>query len=74
MCAPIYKRDPRIRFLFVIANLSLVIGLVLWAFVRPALAAPHWWIDGLTGLFMGMSISVNLGSLICARRCPPTGT
>ena len=68
MCVPIRQRDPRTRFLFVIANLALVAGLLLWNFsCRSSSPAPAW-IDGLTGLFMGISIAVNLGALICARR------
>jgi hypothetical protein len=55
--------------IFVTANLSLAAGLILWTFVRPTLAAPHVWIDGVCGLLLGFSVAANLGVLIRTRRC-----
>lgn len=69
MCAPYRKRDPRTRRQMAIANLSLAIGLILWVFVRPSLAAPHLWIDAICGMFMGISIGGNLMLVLRARRC-----
>ena len=68
MCVPIHQRDPKTRRQFFIANLSLVIGLSLWVFVRPSLGAPHDWLDAICGLFMGISIGGNLMAACCARR------
>jgi hypothetical protein len=69
MCVPIRQRDARTRFLLLIGNLSLAIGIILWTFVRPSIAAGHAWLDGLCGLLIGFSIAVNLGALVRARRC-----
>ncbi len=66
MCVPIYRRDRRSRIQLIIANLSLVAGLILWVFVRPSFAEPHAWLDAACGLFMGISIA---GNLFAARRC-----
>jgi len=72
MCAPIYRRDRRARFIYVIANVSLVAGLLLLNFGRSVTSAAHPWIDGFGGLFMGLSIGANLFVVLCARRCPHT--
>jgi len=69
MCVPIYRRDPKTRLTFVIANLSLAGGLILWAFVRPLLAPPHAWLDGLYGMLLGFSVTVNICTIIRGRRC-----
>jgi len=69
MRIPIYRRDPKSRVLFVIANLALAVGLILWAFVRPALAASHAWLDAVCGLLMGFYVTVNLMLMRGAGRC-----
>ena len=69
MCLPIRKQDPKTRRRMVVANLALVVGLVLWALVRPSLAAPHAWIDGLAGFFLGISIGANLFVVVRSRAC-----
>lgn len=78
MCVPIGQRDSRARLMMVIGNLSLVAGLLIWNFVRHSTAATHFsatqsWIDGLGGLFLGISIGVNLAALLRQRRCGGRG-
>lgn len=67
-------RDPKARWMMVLGNFSLVVALLTWSFVRPwAVAAhvsfAHQWIDGITGLFFGVSIGANLAALRLRRRC-----
>lgn len=69
MCLPIHQRDPRTRIAFAIANLSLAAGLILRTFVRPSLAAPHAWVDAVSGFLIGVSIVGNLFALVRSRRC-----
>ena len=73
MCVPTGQRDPRSRWMMVIGNLSLVAGLLIWSFARHSTAATHFsatqaWIDGLGGLFLGISIGANLAALMRQRR------
>jgi hypothetical protein len=65
---PLYRsRDPKIRRLFQIANLSLVLGLLPWVF-REYIPANHNWIDAFCGFFIGLSITFNLYCVRAARR------
>jgi hypothetical protein len=72
MCIPIYRRDRKSKTLYLIANLSLAAGLILWAFVRPSLDAPHAWLDAVCGLLMGFCIATNLLLMRNTRSCGPT--
>jgi hypothetical protein len=65
MCIPSQQRDPRTRAKVVIANLSLSIGLILWAFVHPSSVVGRDAVHFVVGLLFGLSITINL---ITARR------
>lgn len=74
MCVPNRQRDPRTRLMMVAGNLSLVAAFLIWNFTRFSGAAGHSfalhaWMDGLSGLFFGISIATNLGALLRQRRC-----
>lgn len=60
MCVPIRRRDPRTRAMMAIGNFSLAAGVLAWNFTRHTGNAPHAWLDGITGLFFGLSIGINL--------------
>lgn len=66
MCSP-NRVDPRSRFPFVIANLSLAVGLLLWNF-RLYIHVNQNWLHGVCGFLLGISITMNLRRLIMARR------
>lgn len=65
MCSP-NRVDPRSRFPFVIANVSLAVGLVLWNF-RQSTHVNQNWLDGVCGFLLGISIAMNLRWLIGVR-------
>jgi hypothetical protein len=71
MCVPNRLRDPRTRRLMVLGNFSLVAGVAMLNFMRHDFgqhpAAVQSWLDGLTGLFFGISIGANLMAVRCAR-------
>ncbi|HEY6489110.1 MAG: hypothetical protein WCC26_19950 [Terracidiphilus sp.] len=52
----------------VVANLSLVAGIVLPYAFHPASGLGKDWLEALRGLFIGVSIGVNLLVLRFARR------
>jgi hypothetical protein len=54
--------------LFGVGMASLAISLFLLSCLHPATATGKKWIDGIAGLFMGLSIGLNLGSFILIRR------
>jgi len=63
--------DPRTRRLMVAGNLALALALVLWNFTRH-FSARYPWFDGVYGFFLGISIGINLFTVLRARRCPPS--
>jgi hypothetical protein len=74
MCVTNAMHDPKARWMMVLGNFSLVVALLTWGFVRPwAVAAhasfAHQWIDGISGLFFGVSIGANLAALRLKRHC-----
>jgi hypothetical protein len=69
MCAPYCHRDPRTRLMMVIANFSLVAGVLLLDLARHLPRPTPGWLDALTGLFFGLSIAANLFAARRARRC-----
>jgi hypothetical protein len=71
MCVPIHQRDPKTGFMMALGNVSLFAAIVIWRFAHPAGVVSQPWIDGLSGLLFGLSITVNLGAAIRARRCSP---
>jgi zinc transporter ZupT len=56
----------------VLANLSLVAGLLLWVFVHPAGQIQRNWLDAVCGFLLGVSIAVNLLNLWSSSRCRNT--
>lgn len=74
MCVPIQQLDPKTRRLRAIANVSLVIGLLLWIFVHPTGQFERNWLHAVCGFLLGMSITINLFGLRSARRCGFTGS
>ena len=71
MCIANHHLDRKGRSLYRAASLSLAIGLILWAFVRPCLAAPHAWLDAVCGLLMGFYIVASLFAAQRSRHCAP---
>ena len=71
MCVPIRQLDPKTRRLMAIANISLVIGLLLWLFVQPSGQIEKNWLHATSGFLLGLSITINLFGLSFGRRCRP---
>jgi hypothetical protein len=67
MSACFRQLDPRARGLLVAGNLSLALALVLWNFTRY-FSSRYPWYDGVCGLFFGISIGMNLLTVMRARR------
>jgi hypothetical protein len=61
------RLDPKSRFALFIANISLVIGLLLWNF-RMEIHVNQNLLHGVCGFLLGISIAMNLRWLIRARR------
>ena len=79
MCATNGMRDPRARWMMVLGNFSLVVALLTWSFARHWPGVAHaglasGWIDGISGLFFGVSIGANLAALRLRRRCADSAT
>jgi hypothetical protein len=72
MCIPIHQLDPKSRHVRAIANISLVVGLLLWLFVHPSGQIERNWLHFVCGLLVGLSICINLFGLGRARRCGAT--
>lgn len=47
---------------------ALAVGLILFNFVHPASHAGKDWLDGISGFLVGISIALNIGSLLIAKR------
>lgn len=69
MCIPNQQLDKKTRRLMALANISLVIGLLLWLFVHPSGQVERNWLHAACGFLLGFSITVNLYGLWVARRC-----
>jgi hypothetical protein len=61
------KLNPKARALLVVGNLSLVLAVLLFNFKQP-LSAGHTWYDGVCGFFFGLSLTLNLGAVVLAKR------
>ncbi|MGA2632933.1 MAG: hypothetical protein ABSF16_01750, partial [Terracidiphilus sp.] len=68
MCIPNRLLDKKTRRLMSLANISLVIGLLLWLFIHPAAQMEQNWLHAACGFLLGFSITVNLHGLWVARR------
>ena len=58
----------RVRILLSLGLASLAIGLFLFVCVHPATPTGRTWHDGLAGLFMGMALGLNMGSMVLLHR------
>ena len=47
---------------------ALAASLILFTQVHPATPLGKDWLDGIAGFFMGISIALNLGSVLVAKR------
>jgi hypothetical protein len=56
------------RALMVVGMSSLVIATVFSAFAHAQTQIGKDWLEGLRGMFFGISIALNLGSVILSRR------
>lgn len=71
MCVPLRQRDPKLKYLMVLANLCLVAGIGALNFTHVA-GKPHQnSVDAFCGLLMGVSIGINLVCLRMSRRSSP---
>jgi hypothetical protein len=69
MCAPADLRQGRTRWMMILGNFALAAALLLGSMARAHTGAhPHPLIDGVSGLFFGVSIGANLMAVRCARR------
>ena len=74
MCLNRRQFDPKTRRLMVIANVSFILGILLWNSERW-----NWvhgigqmelnWLHGFTGFFFGLYIAIILFGLRGSRRC-----
>jgi len=70
MCNSYRELSRRNRILFLIANISLVMGLLLWNFKEPIYGShpgSRVWVDAVAGFLLGLSITINLFGLRRAR-------
>jgi hypothetical protein len=72
MSIQIRQLDPRARRRMLLANVSLVIGLLLWLFVHPASPIEKNWLHVICGFLLGLSITVNLLNVWSSSRCGDT--
>jgi hypothetical protein len=63
----------KVRTLLAVGMASLATSLLLLSCLHPATATGKKWIDGIGGLFMGLSIGLNLGSFLLIRRLGACG-
>jgi hypothetical protein len=74
MCINHRQLDPRARRRMIIANLSLILGMLLWNAVRwnwIHVSSPFErnWLDAIRGFLFGLYIAISLFGLRSARRC-----
>jgi hypothetical protein len=69
MCIPNRLLDKKTRRFMALANISLVIGLLLWLFVHPSGQLERNCLHAVCGFLLGFSVTVNLHGFWVARRC-----
>jgi hypothetical protein len=74
MCIPINKLDSKTRRLMRIANLSFILGILLWNSERWGWSHlssqfEQNWFDAISGFLLGLYIAIMLFGLRGARRC-----
>lgn len=75
MCISHRQLDPRTRSRMVIANLSLIFGILLfngerWNWFHASSQLERDWLDAFTGFCFGLYITICLFRLWVARSCP----
>lgn len=65
----VQQRSRRQRMWMIVANLSLVAGVILPYAFHPASGPGKDWFEAVRGLFFGVSMGINLMVLRFARRC-----
>lgn len=71
MCVPVREMGQRNRALFVIANVALATGLLLWNFreyVWPSNTVARAGVEAACGFLLGLSIAINLRMVWMSRR------
>jgi hypothetical protein len=71
MCIPVQQLDRKSRVLLFIANISLVIGLLLWNFreyIYPSNPGVRIGLHASCGFLLALSITINLRMAILKRR------
>ena len=68
MCTSRRNMPPKARRLLILAQLCLVLGLLPALLFESAAHPLPLWLHAVRGLFLGFSISLNLGALIVHRR------
>ncbi len=71
MCIPVQPLDRKGRLLLFIANISLVIGLLLWNFREYVWASnpvARDLLHAVCGFLLGLSITINLRMVMLNRR------
>jgi hypothetical protein len=58
----------KLRILLSVGMASLAIGLFLLVCIHPLTVIGKNWRDGIAGLFMGMALGLDMGSVLLARR------
>ena len=58
----------KVRTLWAVGMASLGASLFLLSCLHPVTATGKKWINGIAGLFMGLSMGLNLGSFMLIRR------
>jgi hypothetical protein len=63
------QMDSKSRIFIGVGSLCLAIGLSVHLFIHPAGQAGKDWLDGMSGMMIGISIVTNVFGFRLARRC-----
>jgi hypothetical protein len=79
MCLFRRQLDPKTRRRMVVANLSLIFGILLWnsaqwGWIHLSSQFEQNWLDAITGFLFGLYIAIALLGMWRARRCGATGS
>jgi len=58
----------KVKIMWTVGTLSISVALLLRMFVHPSTALGTNWLDGISGFLVGISIVLNLGSVIIRNR------
>jgi hypothetical protein len=56
------------KAMWTVGTLSVALAVLLRMFVHPSAALATNWLDGISGFFIGISIVLNLGSVMIRNR------